>query len=60
MDNKEYTLKGTIEKGISKEGREYEYLSLKLSETYSKRVFLQGAEKDLLLSNNKPVNPFGK
>jgi len=58
MNNKEYTLKGTLEKAISKEGKEYEYLSLKLSDTYSKRVFLQGAEKDLLLSVNKSANPF--
>ena len=61
MDNKEYTLKCTIEKGISKKNNtEYEYLALKLTDTYTKRVFLEGAEKELLLNNNKPVNPFGK
>lgn len=60
MNNKEYTLKGTIEKGISKNNTDYEYLSLKITDTYSKRVFLEAAEKELLLNNNKPVNPFGK
>lgn len=60
MNNKEYTLKGTIEKGISKNNTEYEYLNLKITDTYSKRVFLEAAEKELLLNNNKPVNPFGK
>ena len=61
MNNKEFTLKGTIEKGISKKNNtEYEYLNLKITDTYSKRVFLEGAEKELLLNNNKPSNPFGK
>lgn len=59
--NKEYTLKGTMEKGVSKQGNEYEYLSLKITDTYSKRVFLDSAEKDLLVNhNNKQTNPFGK
>lgn len=60
MNKQEYTLKGTIEKGISKNNTEYEYLALKITDTYSKKVFLEGAEKELLLNNNKPVNPFGK
>lgn len=57
--NEEYTLKGTFKKGTSKEGREYEYLALKLSDTYEKKVFLQGAEKELIVKA-KPSNPFGK
>lgn len=57
--DKEYTLKGTFKKATSKEGHEYEYLALKLSDTYEKRVFLQGAEKEILV-NSKPSNPFGK
>lgn len=57
----EYTLKCTIEKAVSKKnGNEYEYLALKLTDTYTKRVFLDGAEKELLLNGNKSVNPFGK
>ena len=60
MNNKEFTLKCTIEKGVSQKGNEYEYLSLKITDTYSKRVFLEGAEKELLLNNSKTTNPFGK
>ena len=62
MDKIEYTLKGTIEKDISKKtNSEYEYLNLKLTDTYSKRVFLDSAEKNLLVNyNNKQTNPFGK
>lgn len=60
MNNKEFTLKGTIKEGVSQKGNTYEYLELKITDTYSKRVFLEGAEKELLLSNNKPVSPFGK
>ena len=60
MNTKEFTLKGTLKDGISQKGNTYEYLELKITDTYSKRVFLEGAEKELLLNNNKPVNPFGK
>lgn len=60
MNNKEFTLKGTIKEGISQKGNTYEYLELKITETYSKRVFLEGAEKELLLNNSKTTNPFGK
>lgn len=60
MNNKEFTLKGTIKEGVSQKGNTYEYLELKITDTYSKRVFLEGAEKELLLNNNKPVSPFGK
>ena len=60
MNTKEFILKGTLKEGISQKGNTYEYLELKITDTYSKRVFLEGAEKELLLNNNKPVNPFGK
>lgn len=60
MNNREFTLKCTIKEGISQKGNTYEYLELKITDTYSKRVFLEGAEKELLLNNNKPSNPFGK
>lgn len=59
--NKEFTFKGTIEKGVSQKGNEYEYLNLKITDEYSKRIFLEEAEKILLLNNNKPSsNPFNK
>lgn len=61
MNNQEFTLKGTIKTATSQKGNEYEYLDLKLTDTYSKRVFLDEAEKVLLMSNNtKTSNPFGK
>lgn len=60
MNNKEFTMKGTIEKGVSQKGNEYEYLALKITDDYTKRVFLEEAEKVLLLSNSKTSNPFGK
>lgn len=60
MNNKEFTMKGTIEKGVSQKGNEYEYLALKITDDYIKRVFLEEAEKVLLLSNSKTSNPFGK
>lgn len=60
MNNKEFTLKGTIKEGVSQKGNTYEYLELKITDTYSKRVFLEGAEKELLLNNSKSTNPFGK
>ena len=60
MNEQEFTLKGTIKKAVSQKGNEYEYLELKITNTYSKRVFLEQAEKELLLNNNKPSNPFGK
>lgn len=60
MNKQEFTFKGTLEKGVSQKGNEYEYLSLKITDTYSMRVFLSEAEKILLLNNNKSVNPFGK
>lgn len=59
--NKEFTFKGTIEKGVSQKGNEYEYLNLKITDDYSKRIFLEEAEKILLLNNNKSSsNPFNK
>lgn len=56
MNNKEFNLKGTIKKGVSQKGNEYEYLDLKLVDGYSKRVFLEEAEKILLLSNEKNIS----
>lgn len=61
MNDKEFTLKGTIKTATSQKGNEYKYLDLKLTDIYSKRVFLDEAEKVLLMSNStKSSNPFGK
>lgn len=60
MNNKEFTFKGTIEKGVSQKGNEYEYLNLKLTDKYSKRIFLEEAEKVLLEEAEKNKNPFSK
>lgn len=60
MNNQEFTFKGTIKKAVSQKGNEYEYLELKLTDSYSKKVFLEEAEKVLLLTNNKSNLPFGK
>lgn len=60
MNNQEFTIKCTIKKGVSQKGNEYEYLALKLTDTYEKRVFLERAEKELLISNNNSKSPFGK
>ena len=54
MDNKEFTLKGTIEKGVSKQGAEYEYLNLNIKtklniESYSE--FILYLEKKYKLFN---------
>lgn len=60
MNNKEFTFKGTIKEGTSQKGNVYKYLELKITDNYSKRVFLEEAEMLLLLSDNKSANPFGK
>lgn len=60
MNNQEFTFKGTLKQGVSQKGNTYEYLDLKLTDNYSKRVYLEEAEKLLLLKDNKTTNPFGK
>ncbi len=60
MNNKEFTIKCSLEKGVSQKGNEYEYLALKITDTYTKRVFLEAAEKELLLNSNNKSYPFGK
>ena len=60
MNNKEFTIKCSLEKGVSQKGNEYEYLALKITDTYIKRVFLEAAEKELLLNSNNKSYPFGK
>lgn len=52
MNAEEFTLKGTLKKGTSQKGNEYTYLDLKITEDYSKPVFLDRAEI-LLLTKSK-------
>lgn len=58
-------VKATLETKISKAGKEYQVLVVKLTDTYSKLVFLEQAEIELLKANNSKVgktlsDPFGK
>ena len=58
-------VKATLETKISKSGKEYQVLMVKLTDTYSKPVFLEQAELELLKVNNSKVSktlndPFGK
>lgn len=46
MDKK--TITGTLETRVSKTGREYQVLVIKLTPTYEKLVFLTNAELELL------------
>ena len=46
MDAKE--LRATLETKISKAGKPYEVVSVYLTDTYKKTVFLEEAEKELL------------
>lgn len=54
-------LKCRLETRTSKEGKPYEVIAIKLTDTYEKLVFLDSAEKELIkLSNNTTpfVDPF--
>ena len=54
-------LKCTLETRTSKEGKPYEVIVIKLTETYEKLVFLDTAEKELLKlsgQTEKFVDPF--
>lgn len=44
---------GTIETRKSKQGKEYQVLVIKLTDTYEKLVFLSNAELELLKAINK-------
>lgn len=52
-------VKATLVEAISKSGKPYKYVSIKLTETLEKKVFLEPAEIELLnMKNNKTTNPF--
>ena len=50
-------LKCRLETRTSKEGKPYEVIVIKLTDTYEKLVFLDSAEKELIKMTNN-VEPF--
>ncbi len=53
-------VKATLKDGVSKSGNAYKYVSIMLTDTLEKKVFLEQAEIQLLELKNKEVNPFKK
>lgn len=53
-------IKATLKEGTSKQGNTYKYVSIMLTDTLEKRVFLDQAELELLELKNKNTNPFKK
>lgn len=53
-------VKATLETRTSKKGNQYQCVVIKLTDNYEKLVFLDKAEIELLNSNSKATNPFGK
>ncbi len=62
MENKKIDLKCTLETLTKKDGLgTYECVIIQLTPTYSKKVFLEQAELELIkMSNSKSNLPFGK
>lgn len=53
-------LKATLKEATSKSGNTYQYVSIMLTDTLEKKVFLDQAELELLKIKEKDSNPFGK
>lgn len=53
-------LKASIKEATSQKGNIYKYLSIMLTDSLEKRVFLTQAELELLELKAKEVNPFKK
>ena len=53
-------LKASIKVATSQKGNTYKYLSIMLTDSLEKRVFLTQAELELLELKAKEVNPFKK
>lgn len=53
-------IKVTLKEGVSKKGNAYKYLSIMLTDTLEKKVFLDPAELELLAMKEKEPNPFKK
>ena len=49
-------LEATLETKISKNGREYQVIVIKLSDRYNKMVFLEPAEKEILRARLEKEN----
>lgn len=52
-------LKATLKEATSKSGNTYQYVSIMLTDTLEKKVFLDQAELELLKMKEKDTNPFG-
>lgn len=53
-------VKATLKEATSKNGNKYKYLSIMLTDTLEKKVFLDQAELELLEMKEKESNPFKK
>lgn len=53
-------VKATLKEATSKKGTTYKYISVMLTNTLEKKVFLEPAELELLSLKDKEKNPFGK
>lgn len=52
-------VKATLKEATSKSGNTYKYLSIMLTDSLEKKVFLEPAEIQLLELKQKESNPFG-
>lgn len=53
-------VKATLKDGVSKAGNPYTYISIMLTDTLEKKVFLEQAEIELLKMKKQDINPFKK
>ena len=53
-------VKATLKEATSKKGTPYKYISIMLTDTLEKKVFLEQAELELLSLKEKENNPFKK
>ena len=53
-------VKATLKEATSKKGTHYKYISIMLTDTLEKKVFLEQAELELLNLKEKESNPFKK
>lgn len=53
-------VKATLKEATSKNGKQYTYVSVMLTDTLEKKVFLEQAEIELLKLKEKEHNPFKK
>lgn len=53
-------VQATLKEATSKNGNKYSYISVMLTDTLEKKVFLEQAEIELLKLKEKESNPFKK